>query len=151
MPFGEGGEIVLDKSAYLCTKTSTATVDQTFKKEERLYEKKLMEQLFKGGKSFFVFPFKVFYVVVERAAPYPAKVLVSVPKRNFKKAVDRNRIKRLVREAYRRNKAVLCPADTGKGCSRTFLIGLIYTPKVHMDYREIERKIILILQQLKKQ
>ena len=109
-----------------------------------------MEQLFKSGKSFFVFPFKVFYDVTEQGAPYPAKVLISVPKRNFKKAVDRNRIKRLVREAYRRNKAILGAYKTAKEGSRTLLIGLIYTPKVHMDYKEIERKIILILQQLKK-
>ncbi len=124
---------------------------QTFTKQERLYEKKLMHQLFKGGNSFFVFPFKVFYVVLDQAAPYPAKVLISVPKRNFKRAVDRNRIKRLVREAYRKNKALLLsPGKDSEKPNRTYLIGLIYTPKVHMDYAEIERKIILILQQLQK-
>lgn len=123
---------------------------QTFTKEERLYEKKLMDQLFKNGKSFFVFPFKVFYLPLDMTASYPAKVLVSVPKRNFKRAVDRNRIKRLMREAYRRNKSLLCPAGYDGICRHPLLIGLIYTPKVHMDYGEIERKIILILQQLQK-
>ncbi|VAW29050.1 Ribonuclease P protein component [hydrothermal vent metagenome] len=74
------------------------------------------------------------------------KVLFSVPKRNFNRAVDRNRIKRLMREAYRRNKSIFPGQE--KGCRHQLLIGLIYTAKVHMDYAEIERKIILILQQL---
>ncbi len=119
---------------------------QTFAKEERLYEKKLIDQLFKDGKSFFVFPFKVFYMSHEAAGLSLPKVLLSVPKRNFKRAVDRNRIKRLMREAYRRNKSSLSEGE--EGCRQQLLIGLIYTAKVEMDYVEIERKIILILQQL---
>ena len=119
---------------------------QTFAKEERLYEKKLIDQLFKDGKSFFVFPFKVFYMPLATDGHYLPKVLLSVPKRNFKRAVDRNRIKRLMREAYRRNKSVLFSEKDG--CWHQLLIGLIYTAKVEMDYVEIERKIILILQQL---
>jgi len=121
---------------------------QTFVKEERLYEKKLMDQLFKNGKSFFVFPFKVFYLSLGTTARFPSKVLISVPKKNFNRAVDRNRIKRLMREAYRRNKYLLCPSGHEKSCRHPLLIGLIYTAKVHIDYVEIERKIILILQQL---
>jgi len=121
---------------------------QTFTKEERLHEKKLTEQLFKDGKSFFTFPFRVFFSPLKTSSRYPARVLVSVPKRNFKRAVDRNHIKRLVREAYRRNKYILCPPGKKAGCIHPQLIGLIYTAKVHTDYVEVERKIILILQQL---
>jgi ribonuclease P protein component len=123
---------------------------QTFTKAERLHEKKQMDRLFKSGKSFFVYPFKVFYSRSDEETPYPARVLISVPRRNFKKATDRNRIKRLVREAYRRNKWELCQGAEDKPCKKTLLIGLIYTPKVHLDYREIEQKIILILQRLQK-
>jgi ribonuclease P protein component len=123
---------------------------QTFKKEERIYERKLLDQLFKNGKSFFVYPFKVYYFSLEKTGCYPARVLISVPKRNFKRAVDRNRIKRLIREAYRRNKWILCPSGNKNDCRRQYLIGLIYTAKTHMDYVEVERKIILILQQLQK-
>ncbi|GMT45255.1 MAG: ribonuclease P protein component [bacterium] len=121
---------------------------QTFTKEERLHEKKLIERLFKDGKSFFTFPFQVFFSPLKTTSRYPARVLISVPKRNFKRAVDRNRIKRLVREAYRRNKYILCPPGKKAGCTHPLLIGLIYTAKVHTDYVEVERKIILILQQL---
>ncbi len=119
---------------------------QTFAKEERMHEKKLIDQLFKNGKSFFVFPFKVLYMPLASDGQLLPKVLISVPKRNFKRAVDRNRIKRLMREAYRRNKSVLLGQE--KNCRHQLLIGLIYTAKVHMDYIEIEKKIILILQQL---
>ncbi len=122
------------------------TLKQTFAKEERLYEKKLIDQLFKNGKSFFVFPFKVLYMPLTTDGQLLPKVLISAPKRNFKRAVDRNRIKRLMREAYRRNKSVLCGEE--EGSRHQLLIGLIYTAKVEMDYVEIERKIILILQQL---
>lgn len=121
---------------------------QTFTKEERLHEEKLIDSLFKNGKSFFVFPFKVLYLPLGTESAFPSKVLISVPKRNFKRAVDRNRIKRLVREAYRRNKSVLCSSEHGERCRHPLLIGLIFTAKVQLDYAETERKIILILQQL---
>ncbi len=123
---------------------------QQFKKEERLHEKKLIGKLFKEGKSFFKFPFKVFYFKLEDAEEYPAKVLISVSKRNFKRAIDRNRIKRLVREAYRKNKGILCGGSDSETCPATWVIGLIHTGNVIPDYEEVEKKIILILQELLK-
>jgi len=125
-------------------------VKQQFKKEERLHEKKLIGKLFKDGKSFFKFPFKVFYFKLEDAEEYPAKVLISVSKRNFKRAVDRNRIKRLVREAYRKNKGILFGGSDSETCPATWVIGLIHTGNVIPDYEEAEKKIILILQELLK-
>lgn len=120
---------------------------QTFCKEERLSEEKLIDQLFKEGKSFFQFPFKVVFLPMEDAVPYHAKILISVPKRNFKKAVDRNHIKRLIREAYRKNKFIL---DKGNK-DQLYLIGFIYTTARQLTYQEIEKKIILVLQQLKQE
>jgi ribonuclease P protein component len=79
----------------------------------------------------------------------PVKLLVSVSKRNFKNAVDRNRIKRIIREAYRKNKHILY--NTQNREAKTLLLGLIYTPKSIPDYKELERKIILILQRLNKE
>ena len=74
------------------------------------------------------------------------QLLISVPKRNFKKAVDRNKIKRLVRESYRKNKSSLL--DSRVSSEKQLLIGLVYTGNTILPYAEIERKIILILQRL---
>ncbi len=78
---------------------------------EKLKSRKAMELLFSAGKSFSVFPLKVFYTIIPTDANIPTKVFVNagvgVSARNFKKAVSRNRIKRLLREAYRTQKHAL--------------------------------------------
>ena len=79
----------------------------------------------------------------------PVQILISVSKRNFKNATDRNRIKRLIRESYRKSKMTLY--STRNMSEKQLLIGLIYTAKTIMPYAEIESKIILILQRLIKQ
>lgn len=82
-------------------------------KEERISSMKLIDKLFQGGhsRSMTAFPLRLVYMkyVREGACP-PAQMLVSVPKRCFKRAVKRNRVKRQVREAYRRNKHILWEA-----------------------------------------
>lgn len=118
----------------------------TFKKEERLRSKKQISRLFNEGKSFFRYPFRIFFLKEKTEEPALPQVLITVSKRNFKKAVDRNRIKRLVREAYRRNKKPLVEHCTGNSVS--VLLGLIYTGKTILSYAEIEKKIILILHHL---
>jgi len=119
---------------------------QRFVKEERLHSKKLIGQLFSEGKSFYKYPFKVVFLEVEKGDTAPVTILISVSKRNFKRAVDRNKIKRLNREAFRKNKSVLYKSGTLKN-DKTLLIALIYTAKAILPYREIEKKIILILRQ----
>ena len=78
----------------------------TYPKTEKLKSRKLIEEIFAKGKSFNMFPLKVFYMMVSGAVQ-PLQAGVGVSSRNFKKAVDRNRIKRLLREAYRLNKSEL--------------------------------------------
>ena len=119
---------------------------QTFKKSERLNSKKQIEQLFFKGRSFFQFPFKVLYISEEAADFELPKILVTVSKRNIKRAVDRNKIKRLVREAYRKNKFSFI--GSLKKNDSFVVFGLIYTAKTILSYAEIEKKIILILQRL---
>ena len=82
----------------------------TFNKRERIVSRKLIEQLFSKGSSFSVSVFPLRIVVMETARmadDIPVQVLVSVSKRHFKHAVDRNRVKRQVREAYRYHKQIL--------------------------------------------
>ena len=87
----------------------------TLKKRERISSKKTIDRLFGGGhsKSMSAFPFRVVYAIQERTdKEAEAAMMISVPKRMFKKAVKRNRVKRQVREGYRLNKNVLETAIT---------------------------------------
>ena len=79
----------------------------SYNKFEKLKSRKQIELLFAQGKSISSFPVKVFYLPVEHAPLHPIQVGVGVSARNFKKAVDRNTIKRRMREAYRLHKLPL--------------------------------------------
>ena len=88
-------------------------VEYTLGKKERLNSKTLIERLFSGGsKSFPAFPLRVVYMSVEPVEEdmAAASILISVPKKRFKRAVKRNLVKRQVREAYRKNKHLLLDA-----------------------------------------
>lgn len=88
-----------------------------FQKSERLCSKRMIESLFSGGnKSFAVFPMRVVFMILPSSPQTsPASVLISVSKRHFKHAVDRNRTKRQIREAYRLNKHQLYDILEQKG------------------------------------
>lgn len=79
----------------------------SYGKKEKLKKRKQLAQLFESGQTFLSFPIKVFYKQSNEPLDFCAKAGVGVNKRNFKKAVHRNRIKRLLREAYRLNKQPL--------------------------------------------
>ncbi|MEO2050366.1 MAG: ribonuclease P protein component [Allomuricauda sp.] len=79
----------------------------TFPKKEKLKSKKTIESLFVEGKNLREYPIKLIYLKTTNEDEVPIKVGVVAPKKKFKKAVDRNRIKRLLREAYRLNKALI--------------------------------------------
>ena len=87
----------------------TAAERFTLSKEERICSKKLINELFTGnGRSMTAFPLRVVFMKRTIVDDQPrAAMLVSVPKRYFKHAVDRNRVKRQVREAFRRNKSII--------------------------------------------
>jgi len=119
---------------------------ETFKKEERLYNKKVIEYLFANGSSFFIHPFKVVWCEYQLNSQFPASILISASKHNIKKAVIRNRIKRVVREVYRKNKQEFYNFLEERNSKCVF--SLIYTAKDVLPYTDLEKKIILILQRL---
>ena len=80
----------------------------TFPKKEHLYGEKVIENLHTTGSSFLVYPLRVVYLNISQPdEQIPVRVMIGVSKKKFKKAVDRNRAKRLMREAYRLNKSSL--------------------------------------------
>ncbi len=108
-----------------------------FSKDERLCNKRIIQELFNEGSSFFVHPFQVRHLPVEDFNCH--KVLISVPKRKFKRAVDRHWISRRIREAYRLNKHLIYeqkPTDVPYAA-----IGLIYVGKKKEPYQRIENKL----------
>ncbi len=115
------------------------TIKYTFTKAERLSRKKSIDRLFLRGKSFDVFPLKLLWVVSEPDQKFPVEVLISVSKKKFKKAVDRNRIKRKIREAYRLNKHQLYDILARK--NKKILLAIIYTGREDEDFKTIENKI----------
>ena len=110
----------------------------TFKKEERLCSKKAFETLIASGTSVFCFPFKIILIKTDFPLNQSAQIAFSVPKRRFKKAHDRNLIKRRTKEAYRLIKPNLYQFLQAKGLRIQLLIVYV-APKV-MTYHEIESK-----------
>lgn len=119
-------------------------------KSERLTGKKQIELLFEGSgsKSMSAWPVRMVYLKTDRASDdVQAKILVSVSKRHFKHAVDRNRIKRQMREAYRLNKQQLLNilAQTPDKC---LLMALMWMSDEHKDSEEVSSKVCSLLQRL---
>jgi ribonuclease P protein component len=111
-------------------------------KNERLHAEKSIKELFHEGSSFFLFPFKVQFFVKKDVPLGTQKVLFSVSKRKFKKAVDRNFVKRRIKEAYRLNKHLITLPNIELN------IGFIYVAGNLMEFSEIQPKIILCLKKL---
>ena len=116
-------------------------MQQTYNIEEKLKKKKLINQLFNDGKSTSVFPIKLVYLETEHDGAYKVQAGVSVAKRNFKKAVDRNNIKRLLREVYRKNKYLIYQSEHTK----KHIFMFIYLGKKEMEYNLLEQKMITLL------
>ena len=121
--------------------------DQKLPAEERIKQKKLFDLIFDQGKSFRVHPIKLVYKETDYREDHPVKIAVIVPKRWMKHAHDRNRQKRLMREAYRLNKSIV--ADTGRNKKKGLALIFLAQCKSPLSYSETEGKIILLLQRLR--
>lgn len=120
---------------------------QTLKKGERLCSRKQIKELFEQGKPLLAYPIKLLWKKKEETTTFPVQVVIAVPKRNIRKAVLRNKIKRKLREAYRKNKYLLNDGIVEKQvkCTAAF----IFTGKEDVSYKDIESKIIQLLLRLK--
>lgn len=122
-------------------------VEYTLGKEERLNSKTVIERLFSGGsKSFPAFPLRVVYMQVDSAEEEDAaaaSILISVPKKRFKRAVKRNLVKRQVREAYRKNKHLLLDALASR--NKRLVIAFIWLDNSIHSSAEVEEKVKKLL------
>jgi len=119
----------------------------TLGKDERLKSRKSIEQLFNDGKRFVVSPFRIHYLP-DKFSKTPLQFGIGVSTKNFKKAVDRNRIKRLTKEAYRLQKISL--QKKLKDRNTQLNVFFIYTGKELPTYKEVFSKVNLILNRLDK-
>ncbi|MCD8285322.1 MAG: ribonuclease P protein component [Prevotellaceae bacterium] len=116
----------------------------TFQKAERLCGRKRIDRLFSSGnRSLAAYPLRAVYILEEREGA-PVEVLISVPKRLLKRAVDRNRVKRLVREAYRLNKGLLLPSLGDRRIALAFL----WISNQMADFQRVETKVKNLLQRI---
>ena len=117
----------------------------TLEKRERMNSKILIEKLFSGGsKSLSAFPLRIVYMLVEDENLPTASLLISVPKKRFKRAVKRNRVKRQIREAYRKNKFIL--TEVLEKSNKKVAMAFIWLDNELHDSENVERKVIKLLQ-----
>ena len=125
----------------------TPTPRNTFKKSERLCSRILMDCLFQGdNRTATAYPLRAVFLPVEEEQQKGVSILISVPKKRFHDAVDRNRVKRQIREAYRKNKHALAEqvAQSGKG----LLVALIYVSAEIETTEQIEKRMIRLLDKI---
>ncbi len=125
----------------------------TLHKSERLKKRKIIEHLFNAGSSFSIYPFRVFYFLnktLDEGGNQPLQFGTGASKRNFKKAVDRNRIKRLIREAYRTQKLPLQQLVTEQQKS-SLQIFIIFTGKELPVFDHVKTKVAEVLERLGKE
>jgi len=112
----------------------------TLGKQERLKSKKLIEKLYAEGNSVKSFPLRMVYLQTAHTSDFPTQVGVSVPKRLFKLAVHRNRIKRLMRECYRLQKEIVYD-----NLDKPYVFMISYMGREELSYEEVHYKMQKLL------
>ncbi len=122
------------------------SISYKFTKAERLKSRILIDKVFKEGKHLSDKEFRIIFLKHKLPVEYPAQVLISVPKKKFSKAVDRNRIKRLIREVYRLNKHLLY--ERLQRVDQQIALAFIYQGSKLPEYHEVENKIKELINRL---
>jgi ribonuclease P protein component len=126
----------------------TNQVSHTFRKEEKLCSQKLMGELFLSGNSFLCYPLKVVWKKFDvLPSQFPVQVAFSVPKRQFKHAVDRNRLKRLLRESYRLQKSELY--EILNQTNTRMALSIIFIAREELPYAKIYPAVTKVISKLK--
>jgi ribonuclease P protein component len=120
-------------------------MDFSYPAAEKLKSKKIIDSLFSNGKSVSKYPLRLVYIATDFAEDVPLKMGVSVSKKYFKHAVDRNYFKRVLRETYRLNKNLLTENLETKYCCMFF-----YQTKEKLSYQEINEKTIQLFEKFLK-
>lgn len=118
----------------------------TLKKEERLCSQKVLGELFTSGESFLVYPLKIVFLKTDALQPTPVQAAFAVSKRNFKRAVKRNLMKRRMREAYRLNKPPLYDELAAKELHIAAMF--IFIGKDIAEFAAIEKSMISALKKI---
>lgn len=120
---------------------------KTFSKEERLCSRKSLDLLFKNGSSFLLYPFRISFLFVAEPSTVAVKIVINVSKKRYRRAVDRNLLKRRTREAYRLHKqnhfySLLAPSD------QVLLLSIQFIGKQKYDFDFMEKKMINVFKKL---
>jgi ribonuclease P protein component len=118
----------------------------SFSKQEHLCGEKRITRLFTQGEAFIAYPLRVVYLIEPKKDTEAASVMVSVPKKRFKRAVKRNRLKRIMREAYRLNKQELAAKLNEKELQ--IHVAFNYVSDDVLDFVQVEKKMKVALQRL---
>lgn len=141
--FAEQNNFILASFVFQFQKMTLSAVRFTFTKGERLASRKIIGELFEKGKSIVVAPFRLSWIETKLPSAFPVQMGFSVPAKNFRSAVDRNRLKRQMREVYRKNKFPLY--SFLKQYQKQCAMMIVLTGKTKPSFEEIEKKIKLTL------
>ena len=120
-------------------------MDQSFGKEYKLCSRILIDKLFQEGKRLRFDPFSLVFAQGEFEFKAPFQVLISVPKKQFKRAHDRNYVKRRIREILRKNKSFL---DLQQADNNKILLAVVYNFNQQLTFAEMEQKLVAALEKL---